>query len=143
MGTSNINESHLSPLALTRVRARGAHRITVNATGFNLLATASLNGVVESHHEYPIRREDGNQQREQDATGRQRRPSGAAQDAMIVLEVLIRTQTADTQGSGDGALTRRENGTDNEYLHTLEHGLGEQRREAYNEARQFERQCRH
>ena len=40
-------------------------------------------------------------------------------------------------------LPGRQNGTGNEYLHVLEHRLGKQWREAYNKARQFERQCRH
>jgi hypothetical protein len=62
---------------------------------------------------------------------------------MVILEVLIIAQTADPQGSRDGAFARRENGTGNEHLHVLEHRLGKQWGEAYNEARQFERQWQH
>ncbi len=58
----------------------------------------------------------------------------------IVLEVLNIAQNADTQGSGDAAPTRSTNGSGNQQQKVLEYWLGEQRRERYNQARQFEGQ---
>ena len=62
---------------------------------------------------------------------------------MIGLKVLLPAQATDAQGRGHGELARRQNRPGEQHLRMLPDGLGKERREAYNQARQFGGQCQH
>src|SRR5215813_2565536 len=73
------------------------------------------------------------QQAEQYLSSSKTRPDRTVKDAMIVLELRILPLAHETQGLGNNAFARRENGANKQDLHVLEHRLGEQRRACYHQ----------
>src|SRR6185369_7144720 len=95
LGPSDLREQHTAkptqPAGFDEMGLRRAHRIAVDAFGSDFVTASSLDGVVNTKDERPGRDEGRNQQAKQKATGAQRRPDGAIQNAMVSLEVFVCT----------------------------------------------------
>lgn len=128
---------------LDEVGVRRTHRVAVDPFSGDAFSAPPLDSVIDGKDQCARRRELLDEQREQPAARGARRPAGAVQDAMISLEVPLVAQTADAQRRGYSALTRCQDGTDEQDLHVLPDRLGKQWGERYNQARQFGRQCEH
>jgi hypothetical protein len=68
------------------MRVRRAHGIAVDAFSSDLLAAATLNGVIDAQGDHPSGDEHRHQEPEQQPTGFERRPDSAIQDPMIALK---------------------------------------------------------
>jgi hypothetical protein len=67
-----------------------ANRIAIDAPGFDLLPPAAFDGVIEPEHKgFSPRGENGEHEPKQEATGFERRPSGAIKHAVIGLKVRL------------------------------------------------------
>ena len=90
----------------------GADRVTIDATGADLVPPAPLDGVVEANDHGGIRAEQaGHQQAQQPPCDRARRPYRSVQDAMVDREVGLLLAPENPQRRSDGSFAGRQDGT--------------------------------
>src|SRR5581483_1454691 len=88
-------------------------------------------------------RQERQNQSEQNPTGGERAPLRPIQDAVISLEVLLSAEADHAQAGGDSPFPRRKDRPEQQDFGVRPDRFGKERREAYNQAQQFGRQCRH
>jgi len=104
---------------LDEVGVTGPHRIAIDPLRADLGTSSPLNRLVNADHQRPSRYKRRDQQTEQDATDGQARPDGTTEDPVVRPEGGEVLQAQHPQDRGDHALTGRENGAHQEYLHTM------------------------
>jgi len=107
----------------------GSDRVAVDALRRYLLPLAALQGLVDAHHQRPVRDERLHERLEEQATRFRARPLRAAQDPMVAMESLVSVQTHRAQGGAHRPFSRGEDRARQQYLDVLEDTLGEQWRE--------------
>ena len=85
----------------------GAHRIPINALGFDVLAAAALNGVIQAEDHRTGWDEGVNQQAQQQPGGFASTPASPTEHTMIVDEVALAAEAGDAQDAGHGAIAGR------------------------------------
>jgi len=95
----------------------GAHWVAIDTASGDRGTASALNGLINADDDRSIVGDEGAQEEhEEEFAQTARGPGGAAEDTMIVLEVELMAEAHDAQSRGDGALTRSENGTDEQDL---------------------------
>src|SRR5262249_8042162 len=79
------------PTGLHHLRARGTHRIAIDASGLDLLAPSPFQRIVEANDHWPGRHERVYYQTEQHAGHRHTRPARPTQYPMILLKPCLLT----------------------------------------------------
>ena len=96
---------------LDEVSLGGADRVTIDAAGADLVPPAPLDGVVDANDHGGIGAEEaGDQQAQQPACDRARRPHRPVQHAMVDREVVLLLPPEDPQCRGDGSFAGRQDG---------------------------------
>ena len=131
-GPGNGGEQHQAHPAqaarLDEVRVRGAHRVAIDALGFDAPATAALDGVVDGHDDRAVRHESVDEQPQKDACASSWAPRRSAEHPMVVHEVPLAAEPRDAQQAGHGPLTRCQERADEQNLSVLPGAVDEQGR---------------
>src|SRR5215510_762199 len=146
-GPRDFDQQHTAEPAqatgFNKMRMGRSHRVTVDPFGFDFGATPPLDRVVNPKDEFPFRRERGDQQAQQDLASRQSRPSRSIQDSMIALKMDLLAHAHHAQARRNRAFASGKKSPDQQHFDVFPNGLGEQRRELYNQWQQLGRQYRH
>jgi len=110
------------------VAVAGAYRVALDALGGDPRAAAALQRLVDAEQERSARHKGGDQQPQQHAADGQPGPRGAAEDAMVAVELPHLGAAGHAQGSGDGTLRRSEDRSCQQHLRVLPPASGKQRR---------------
>ncbi len=94
LGPGDRGQQHATELSqaadFDKVGMGRANRIAIDAPGFDLPSPSALDRVIESEHEgLPPRDENGEHEPKQEATGFERGPSGAIENAVIGLKMRL------------------------------------------------------
>jgi hypothetical protein len=92
------------PTGFHKMRLRRPYGVAVNAFGGDAVAPAPCNRVIQAAYHCSCGDEDGDQQRQQQPTGGQRRPDRPIEDPVGCLKVFLRAPSHDSQGGSDRAL---------------------------------------
>ncbi|GIW61106.1 MAG: hypothetical protein KatS3mg087_2172 [Patescibacteria group bacterium] len=130
LGQIHQREASETP-GLKEVPGGRAHRIAVNAPGLDVGSTPMLNRIIDPEDEGAVFSKGAHPQRQQHGCRELGRPSGAIQDAMIVLEGRDLSEPHNTQYTGDGASAQCQERSAGEHLNVPKEGLGEQGLKAY------------
>src|SRR5579871_212016 len=104
---------------------RGAYGIPEHALIDDLLATPPLQGVVDEQDQWrTLRHKRTDNQAQQNAAHHKSRPARTVEHPMIAGEILSIPTTNRTQARGDGAISRRQDSSEDERAHSLEDGCG-------------------
>ena len=121
----------------------GAHRIAINALGFDVLAAAALNGVIQAEDHRTGWGKGLDQQAQQQPGRLACAPASPTEHAMIVDEVALATEAGDTQDAGHGALTGCQDGSDEQDLGMTPGSVAKERGKRYNDRGEAGGQVRH
>jgi len=108
----------------------GTHWVAVDALRRDALAAAPFQRFVDAKQERSGRREGGDHQPQQHPADGQSGPRGAAEYAMVAVELPHLGAAGHAQRGGDGALRRGEDRPHQQHLRVLPNAGGEQRRKA-------------
>src|SRR5215217_9291245 len=122
---------------------RRTHWGTVDAFGLDVIATSSLDSIIETADQDPLRGEGHDQQAQQDMTRAQGRPARTIQHPMVVDETRLLTQPHDTQARRHGTFTRREHRANQQDLRVFLYRPGKERGKHPEQGQQLGRQCQH
>jgi hypothetical protein len=78
------------------MRVGAAHRITIDAFGWDPFAAAAFDGIVDAQHDRTRGHKALDQQLQQKVTGDASTPASTIQHAMIVDETALRAQSYDS-----------------------------------------------
>jgi hypothetical protein len=106
---------------------RAAHRIAVNAFGWDALAPAALDRIINTQHKGTSRHESLDQQPQQKTARFPPLPASAAQHAMIVDETVLPAPSYDAQATRDSPLARSQQRTTQKHLGMPPDTTGKQR----------------
>jgi hypothetical protein len=115
--------------AKDEVAVAGAHRIAIDASGCDLLATSALNRLVDTQDQRASGREGGHEQVQEHAASASARPNGPIENAVIRLEIGQVSQTSRAQARADHATARSQQGPNDEVRHMASGPARELRRE--------------
>ena len=109
------------------MRVGAAHRITIDAFGWDPFAAAAFDGIVDAQHDRTGGYKALDQQLQQKATRCTPAPASTIQHAMIVDETALPAQSYDAQATRDGPLARSQQRTDEKHLGMPPDTTGKQR----------------
>lgn len=118
----------------------GTHRVAIDPLGFDLLAAAALQGIIEPQDDRPLGSEHLEHHTQQDLTEGAARPLGSVQHAVIVLEMPAVAQSHDRQDRGHRPFAGRQDRTHNQKLGMKPDRRGKYWREQRQQGSHFDRQ---
>src|SRR5918997_3112860 len=121
----------------------GADRIAVDALGFDVLAAAALDGVIQAEDHRTGLCEGVDQQAQQQPGRLASTPAGAVEHAMIVDEVTLAAEAGDTQDAGHGALAGCQDSADEQDLGMAPGPVAKERGKGYNDRGEAGGQVQH
>ena len=135
---------------LDEVSLGGTNRIAVDAACVDLMSPAPLDGIVDANHHRGVCADEGSdQQAEQPASHRTRRPHGAVEHAMVDWEVVVLLPAENAQCRGDGSLAGCQDGAGHQQQDVLPGRTREQpgqagqsRQQAFRQGGLAGRRCR-
>ena len=109
----------------------------------NSSSSTSFDRIVQAQHHRPTYGKCLDEQTQQDMTGFQARPNGTIENPMIILKMLLATQSHHSQNSGNRSLCRTQDRSNEQNLCMFPDLLGEQPRKGFHPRDIFGLQGRH